>query len=350
MVPIADTLGTGSAAPLPVTVTSEDLATGEEVSWRDSVITYSDGSIGHVFLADTRPAYGSQQIFRLVDEDGGEAAALITVPPQIEPIRQATTFTGGVRYPIVWIDAPQINNLRATYTIENERCETSRVTRRLPTNVAAPTEFGWTLRLPFSDEGREIRLSQANPDLSVREIVLSVEIASEDWQPPGGTFDPEILVEPGTLSNVRGGFGFIGSAYSQEIRWEPTPTELSSAGFRPLRFGCFGLASCMTGSAMPSPPRARPRTGTRSTNPRRRSPRSKRHSSGSGTSLCGSATCRRCWRRWRAVRWTWTLPSTSRRATGAGIARRTRPSSWSWRASPASVPTPSRCPSRWTRR
>ena len=240
VVPIADTVGLGSTAPLPIVVTSEDLATGEETAWRDSVVTYANGSVGHVYVSDFRPRYGSRHVFRVRAEAGREVSALVAVPPLIDPIRQPTEFVGGVRYPLLWIDAPQLNNVRATYVVEDENCQTSLVTRELPPSASRPVDLGWTVRLPFDEEGRELRLRNETSELSIREVTLDVEVASEDWRPPGGVFDPELLIEPGTLSNVTGGFGFVGAAYPQEVTWRPTPDELSRAGFQQQRFGCPG--------------------------------------------------------------------------------------------------------------
>jgi len=37
--------------------------------------------------------------------------------------------------------------------------------------------------------------------------------------PPGGVFDAELLAQPGTLSNVEFGFGFIGSVGRFSTEW-----------------------------------------------------------------------------------------------------------------------------------
>ena len=237
IVPITDTVGLGTAAPLPVTVTSVDLATGAETAWRDSVVTYFDESIGHVFLAEARPAYGSDHVIRVVDETGVETSALVKIPPLIEPIRQTPLLEGGVTYPLLWVDAPRLNRVRATYVLEDESCQTFQVTRDLDESMAYPVEFGWAVELPLHEEARRL-IQQTGQNLSLYDVTVSVEVASEDWRPPGGTFDPEILVEPGTLSNVTNGFGFVGAAYEQSVRWRPLAAELNRTDFMRRRFGC----------------------------------------------------------------------------------------------------------------
>ncbi len=248
VVPITDTVGLGSAAPLPVTVTSVDLETGAEQAWRDSVVTYANGSIGHVYLSDFRPAYGSRHVFRVADADG-ETSALVSVPPLIEPIRQEPIVGAGIEYPVLWIDAPRLNRVRAEFLVEDNDCAPYTSSRELELSLVRPVEFGWRVVLPFDDVARELLAEslEATPPgnteqraLSVRRVRLIVEVASEDWRPPGGVFDPEVLIEPGTLSNVTRGFGFVGAAYEQTIEWTPTPDELARTILRPNRFGCTG--------------------------------------------------------------------------------------------------------------
>lgn len=41
--------------------------------------------------------------------------------------------------------------------------------------------------------------------------------------PPGGTWDREVLIQPGTISNVRGGLGFVGSVARNTVDWKLAP-------------------------------------------------------------------------------------------------------------------------------
>jgi hypothetical protein len=62
---------------------------------------------------------------------------------------------------------------------------------------------------------------------------IGMEITSldDDFVPPGGVFDPEILVQPGTFSNVTNGFGYIGSVARFRAEWT-----LSDESLRALRY------------------------------------------------------------------------------------------------------------------
>lgn len=68
--------------------------------------------------------------------------------------------------------------------------------------------------------------------IELRVIILRFIAASADWLPPEGDFDPEVLVQPGTLSNVTNGFGFIGAGYRMQRNWLPADSVVSAAGFR----------------------------------------------------------------------------------------------------------------------
>ena len=247
VIPISDTISVGSADPLPVTVTSVDIASGEEKTWRDSVVTFSNGAVGHVYVSDFRPAYGSEHVFRVRGEDGTETSALVAVPELIEPIRQTPDIVGGVTYPHLWIDAPRLNRVRAEYEVETQSCSADFIEVGLRSGSARPVEFGWQTRLQLRQEaaeviGRYARLNEYEDPLALRKVTLIVEVASEDWRPPGGVFDPELLVEPGTLSNVTNGFGFIGSAYEVRVTWTPTFDEIARTPFRFPGFGdCGGV-------------------------------------------------------------------------------------------------------------
>lgn len=243
VVPVTDTISTGSAEPLPVTVTSVELETGTEILWRDSVVTFQNGGIGHVFVADFMPRFGSNHVFRVVDDNGTETSALVSVPALLEPIRQAPITGAGIKYSLLWVDAPRLNNVRATYILQDDECRPLQVELDLTVGSARPVEFGWQVLLDLPAEKEKIvnnlfvTTDYIGP-LALGKIQLRAEVASEDWRPPGGVFDPEILIEPGTLSNVTNGFGFVGAAYDVLVEWEPTPDEISRTTFRPLGFAC----------------------------------------------------------------------------------------------------------------
>lgn len=244
VVPITPTITLGDAAPLDVTVTSTDLATGTETAWRDSVVTFDNGAIGHVYQAALRPAYGSRHVFQVRSAEGAEVRAVVPVPPRVEPYRQRTVATSvsGLVYPVLWVDAPRLNRVRARFVVIDADCALHTVEQEVAPVTSGPVEFGWlvnlTLRLELEGELTRLLNESAGRGVALRQISLTAEVASEDWRPPGGIFDPEVLVEPGLLSNVDGGFGFIGAAYPTTITWTPTLDDLRVTPFRATVPGC----------------------------------------------------------------------------------------------------------------
>jgi hypothetical protein len=123
VVPITGTIGLGTPDPLPVTVSSLDLVSGEETAWADSVVAFANGTYGHVYQARFRPAFGSRHLFRVIDAGGRVTSAIVTVPALIEPIRQTAEASFGVTYPVLWPDAPRLNQVRAIYTLGDPSCQ-----------------------------------------------------------------------------------------------------------------------------------------------------------------------------------------------------------------------------------
>ena len=236
VVPVSDTIGRGNAAPLPVTVASVDLGTGAETSWRDSVVTFRDGSVGHIYRAALRPAYGSRHRFVVRRDGGREVSAVVAVPPSVEAVRQTPRIQGGLQYPVLWPGAPQLNRVRVTYTVQTLGCETEDVTREL-VGTSGPVEFGWQTVVDVAAEASAIQTVLGGRRGLVR-VTVSGEVASEDWRPPGGVFDFDVLADPTALGNVSGGFGFVGSAYDASVSFVPTQNELSTTNFANTRGGC----------------------------------------------------------------------------------------------------------------
>jgi hypothetical protein len=71
-------------------------------------------------------------------------------------------------------------------------------------------------------------------------LTLRMDVVNEEWDPPGGLFDPDVLVQPGSFSNVVNGFGFVGAGFQQRHmllvndEWDPVEQEAErAAGFKP---------------------------------------------------------------------------------------------------------------------
>lgn len=233
--PISPTLG--ARLDIDGQVVSEDRTTGEITTWRDSVVTYPDGSAGHIFLADYRPAYDSPVEFRVEQEGETVTYARVTVPPNVTPI--FGDLESGIRNQLDLLlpGAPRVVGARVIYDIAaGPRGEAPGYTEVVvvePQNLSS-IEFGWRVRVDFTRQVEVLRnrfLQREIRQFNATGIRVQVTVANEEWAAPFPfNFSREILIQPGTVSNVRGGYGFLGAAYTTETEWMASEDDLQRIG------------------------------------------------------------------------------------------------------------------------
>ncbi|MEM1093458.1 MAG: hypothetical protein AAGJ10_02560 [Bacteroidota bacterium] len=98
---------------------------------------------------------------------------------------------------------------------------------------------GWTIPIDFAsdfaDIGRLLRRRgpvDSQYGTRLENIRLSMIAANAEWDDPTGNFDAEVLIQPGQLSNVDQGFGFVGAGYKLEEIWLPSEQLLQGLGVR----------------------------------------------------------------------------------------------------------------------
>lgn len=219
--------------PLDAEVASMDLQRGQRHAWQDSVVQYSTEQYGHVYWSVFRAEYERRYRLEATRSDGATAHVEVTVPPLAEPLLLAPTIAPGfVIFPLLWQDAPRINNIAVRYLTNCGVFE-------FPYGVELQeqVEAGTLVTVRLSEDARQIfQKILFDPACTVRElrvgeIEVVVLVTNAEWIPPTGVYDPELLVEPGTFSNVENGFGFVGAGYSVAFRWEPSESTLTAAGF-----------------------------------------------------------------------------------------------------------------------
>ena len=227
--PIAPTID--QEVPFAGTVTSVDLGTGAETAWRDSLVTFPDGSTGHVFLADYRPAYDSRVELRVTQDGEVVSYARVTVPPRVTPYFGALSIGAPSSLDLVLPGAPRVVGARVVYDLLGRRPATSGggeagFLESLPVEDGqiASVEFGWRVRINLTGQIETIRsrfLQRDIRDFNATGVRVRVAVASEEWAAPYPlTFSRELLIQPGTVSNVRGGYGFLGAAYALDLALE----------------------------------------------------------------------------------------------------------------------------------
>ena len=244
---IEERLGVDRAGPIDAMVTSTNLTTGESHTWIDREITYSDSSVGHVFEAAFRARYEERYRLSVRRSDGAESSAEVTIPPPVKV--ELTDERNRVIVPIQIHGKPP-NLVDATIIYDAITLPPANPwppgsatppAIRLPVEVSysgkeEPTDNGWryeiNLRDDFAIVQEQFELSCLSRDLiALRRIYFQFLAADEQWAPPNDSFDPNLLIEPGTFSNVENGYGFFGGGYTVSISWRPSEIILSNIGY-----------------------------------------------------------------------------------------------------------------------
>ena len=114
------------------------------------------------------------------------------------------------------------------------------------TDARIETEGGWRVRVDLNRDYEEMRSLYhndyypeyyngfANPvcdGLGLFDLEIDLLIGSEDWNPPGSVFDPNVLAQPGILTNVENGFGLVTGGYDESRSLIPSTDALGETGF-----------------------------------------------------------------------------------------------------------------------
>lgn len=219
-------------------MTSTDLHTGEAVVWEDSLIAFGEGRFGHVFHAAFRPVYGRTYRVEVRRSDGAVSSAEVTVPPLVEPLPLEAERSGTIVLASLWPGTPELTGPHVTYVLEDASCNRHIVT--LPASrPAEPFEFGWRVETDLLEDAGAVRESLAPlANLGLVAVRIGALVSSSNWYPPGGVFDPEVLVDPNAFTNVRNGFGFVGAGYELAVPVEVPAAYRNQAGFRAPSPGC----------------------------------------------------------------------------------------------------------------
>ncbi len=226
--------------PIDATVTSTNLGSGETVVWRDSVIQFFNRSYGHVFHADFRPEHDTAYEISAVRSDGRTTRVVVQTPPDgVTEIDEIFSIRSSVLVNLKWSNVPRLIQAKVTYVVTVPFPDGSdSTTVRVEIQRGRVEDNGdgtWTVGiLPSEDIGtifNALLLRPGRSPLFLERIEVSAFVVSADWESPTGNFDPELLVQPGTFSNVDNGFGFVGGGYFDTFVFELSDTDAANAGF-----------------------------------------------------------------------------------------------------------------------
>ncbi|MEM1093077.1 MAG: hypothetical protein AAGJ10_00620 [Bacteroidota bacterium] len=230
---------------LDATFTSRNQTTGEVRVWKDSLVTLADGDRRHVFWSAFPVHHGETFTFEAQRSDSATSTtAPVTVPPPVT-VRVAEPNRGQVR-PIllpVRVDGepPTMPRIDVEYQVESVAGAGTTTTRALNVIVpyegrAQPVNGGWEINVDLTADVEAVREAYDAFDERFALLVLNaiearIHVGDAAWVSPIGRFDAEVLVEPGLFSNVENGFGFVGAAYVDTVRWVPPLELLQRAGY-----------------------------------------------------------------------------------------------------------------------
>lgn len=247
---IDDRLRPLPSEPLEATMTSTDLEGGATSSWRDSLIQEDDGRYAHVFWSPFRATYGHTYRVEATDDADRTTWAEVRVPPEAAlKVQDPDTSGAEVVSPVlVNEEVPRLMEVEVEYHYQYDRQSNVGPGQDPSERVSVSydstqrrVDGGWIVPIRLSQDFRTFRdrlrdAGKWNPQfgLVLREMTLRLAVVNESWNPPGGEFDREVVVEPGVMSNVENGFGFVGAGYRLRKGWIPSIDVLKKAGWTAL--------------------------------------------------------------------------------------------------------------------
>lgn len=100
-----------------------------------------------------------------------------------------------------------------------------------PRPVDGILAFDINLQEDFLRIREDFNAREIQGQICTDDITIEIHVGNEEWRSPIGVFDPNVLVEPGTLSNIENGFGFFGAGFIETIQVSPPLTMQVRAGF-----------------------------------------------------------------------------------------------------------------------
>jgi len=236
--PIESTLEPAGATPLLASFVSENMTNGNRQSWADSLIQESNGQYAHVYWSPFAVTFGQTYRLEVENPEGALTQVTATIPPFSSLTLPKVQLKPPPLFPIlVEGEVPKLIRIEVLYSYKYATAlSVARGTALFSYDgVQERISGGWRLDINIARDSRLIledlksRVT-INEDVGVKVVALNIKMiaANEAWNPPGGVFDPEILVQPGTLSNVENGFGFVGAGYRLEATWIPIDTLITS--------------------------------------------------------------------------------------------------------------------------
>jgi hypothetical protein len=214
-----------SQAEIDAFVTTTNLETGQTVVWNHELEQLENGLYGHIFKASFFINKGYTYRLDIKRNDGTIASAVTTIPfiPSVQP----TLFdpvvdpeTGNVTQEAYVDQLYSPWEMTVIYHNGDPSCFNSTAIEVPYGRVGEPADNGWRFTINLSEDVRSIEENLES--INVCAMGMKIKMLDDQWTPPEGVFDPEVLAQPGVLSNVENGYGFFGSIGLYQQDWTVT--------------------------------------------------------------------------------------------------------------------------------
>ena len=230
---------------LDATFTSRQLGLDVVHTWKDSVYTFEDGTVGHIFYAPLRVLAGKTYNVN-VRKPGSDlvTSATTLVPFKLEPAVQleevfrvlTTQLIASQR--ILWWSLDEepydIVQWYRFFVYDDYGFVDVPLTHK-PASQAAQTHPGfWETKIDLVRDRDTLLVNR--PELFVRAFLvglgMTMTVLDDKFKPPGGVFTAAALSQPGTMSNVTNGFGYVGSIGRFSAEWILQDTTATALGYK----------------------------------------------------------------------------------------------------------------------
>lgn len=204
-------------------VSSIEQPSGNTIQWRDSLVTFGEGAVGHLFTTSANFESGSTVTIKAVGEDERQAVEVSTTLPASPSYALANVISinGNVSQEVTLTAvSSEPRNVNVVYNVIPP--ETGVVTPIAVKYSAPPTTIDqqYAISVLYSrDYGIVLNeLGRVAPDNQIRlaSIVLDLDIVSPNWgeQPPSGK-----------------AVSYLASAIHDSFEWTLTSSQLVSIGY-----------------------------------------------------------------------------------------------------------------------
>lgn len=226
--PVRETAEDTSRA-LDARVASQNLATGEEVVWQDSLVQLDDGSTGFLYFAPMRVRHNEHYALTVRRSDGATTETRVMLPAPTTAVTDSLRRVSDEYEQVVfWNDFDKRpTNPAVAYTVVIP--PNAPVTVILPiTATGRSVGNSWMFNLPLNRHRNEVLIRLGRPvqnaHIGLCQIRMTVDERSPEWE--------------NQQSEVTGGFGFFGAVVQHEAIWTLTEDIRAEVGYLASDEGC----------------------------------------------------------------------------------------------------------------